>query len=263
MDLSIIIVNYKSKEKLQNCLQSIYQANLNRLKWEIIVVENNSGDDLGGLDEDKDNLKLILSDKNLGMGGGNNLGIKHSKGQYILISNPDIVFKKDCISKLYQQIRNNEEIALVGPKLLYPDGSLQYSSARFPKIYLPLLRRTFIGYFFPNFSNNYFLKFDSYDKIREVDWLLGACFIVRREQFFLSQGKLFDERFFMYFEDVDLCRRIKQAKKKTIYLPSAVAIHDHARASARHRWYLAIFKDKLAKEHIKSWWRYFLKWGFK
>lgn len=263
MDLSIIIVNYKSKEKLQNCLQSIYDSNLGDITWEIIVVENNSGDDLSEMTKNRDNLKLIVAPKNLGMGGGNNLGIKHCKGDFILISNPDIVFKKDCILNLFEYIKNNNNIALVGPKLLYPDGSLQYSSARFPKIYLPLLRRTFIGQFFPNYLNNYFLKSDSYDKIREVDWLLGACFIVKKKDFFLSENKLFDERFFMYFEDVDLCKRISQEKKKVIYLPTAIAIHDHTRASARFKWYLAIFKDKLAKEHIKSWWRYFLKWGLK
>lgn len=263
MDLSIIIVNYKSKEKLQNCLQSIYDSNLGDITWEIIVVENNSGDDLSEMTKNRDNLKLIVAPKNLGMGGGNNLGIKHCKGDFILISNPDIVFKKDCILNLFEYIKNNNNIALVGPKLLYPDGILQYSSARFPKIYLPLLRRTFIGQFFPNYLNNYFLKSDSYDKIREVDWLLGACFIVKKKDFFLSENKLFDERFFMYFEDVDLCKRISQEKKKVIYLPTAIAIHDHTRASARFKWYLAIFKDKLAKEHIKSWWRYFLKWGLK
>lgn len=263
MDLSIIIVNYKSQEKLKNCLQSIYDSNLGNLKWEIIVLENNSGDDLREITKNSNNLKLVTSHKNLGMGGGNNLGIKHSSGDFILISNPDIVFKKDCILNLFDYIKNNSNTSLVGPQLLYPDGSLQYSSAKFPKIYLPLLRRTFLGRFFPQYLNNYFLKSDSYDKIREVDWLLGACFIVRRDEFFLSANKLFDERFFMYFEDVDLCRRIKEGNRKVIYLPTAIAIHNHTRASARFKWYLAIFKDKLAKEHIKSWWRYFLKWGFK
>jgi GT2 family glycosyltransferase len=263
MDLSIIIVNYNSKSKLLNCLQSIYDSNFNNLNWEIIVVENNSLDDLSDIVKKYKNLKLIASEKNLGMGGGNNLGIKHSSGDYILISNPDIIFKKNCIVNLYSYIKKNNECALVGPKLVYPNGQLQYSSARFPKIYLPILRRTLLGRFFPNYLNNYFLKSDSYDKIREVNWLLGACFIVKRNEFFITKDKLFDERFFMYFEDVDLGKRINKKNKKVVYLPSAIAIHDHIRASARYKWYLAVFKDKLAKEHIKSWLRYFLKWGFK
>lgn len=262
MDISIIIVNYKSQEKLKNCLLSIKNADMGNISFEVIVVENNSGDDIYNLINDYKFAKLVKSEKNLGMGGGNNLGIKYSKGKYILISNPDIVFKKESIINLYNFLKDNNEVALVGPKLLNPDKSLQYSCARFPKIYTPLLRRTAIGNFFPNYLNKYFLKHENYDKIKEVDWLLGACFLVRRDEMFLKENKLFDERYFMYFEDVDLCRRIKKSKKKTIYLPKSIAIHDHLRSSAKMPWYLAIFRDKLARQHILSWWRYFLKWKF-
>ncbi len=262
MDLSIIIVNYKSKEKLKNCLHSIEKSNTENINFEIIVVDNNSGDDLSFLIKDFSRLILIKSEKNLGMGGGNNLGIKHSKGKYVLISNPDIVFQKDCIKNLFNFLKNNSSVALVGPKLLNPDKSLQYSCARFPKIYLPILRRTAIGNFFRNYLDKHFLKNEDYEKTKEVDWLLGACFLVREEEMFLKENKLFDERFFMYFEDVDLCRRINKIAKKVIYLPEAVAVHDHLRSSAKYPWYLAIFKDKLAREHIISWWRYFLKWKF-
>ncbi len=263
MDLSIIIVNYKSKDKLRNCLDSIKKADTLNINFEIIIVENNSGDNLDVFVSDDSKIKLIKSKKNLGMGGGNNLGIKHSSGDYILISNPDIVFKKDCIKNLYTYLKNNLSVALVGPKLLNPDASLQYSCARFPKIFLPLLRRTALGYLFKNYLDKYFLKNENYDKIKEVDWLLGACFLVRKDEMFLRENKLFDERFFMYFEDVDLCRRIERKNKTVVYLPDAIAIHDHLRSSAKYPWYLAIFKDKLAREHIISWWRYFLKWKFR
>ena len=262
MDLSIIIVNYKSFDKLKNCLSSIEKSNIGSISLEAIVVENNSGDKLEALLDNYSFAKLVKSEKNLGMGGGNNLGIKHSSGDYILISNPDIVFEKNCILNLYNYLKNHENVALVGPKLLNPDRSLQYSCARFPKIYLPLLRRTAIGYFFRNYLDKYFLKNENYDKIKEVDWLLGACFLVRREEMFFKDNKLFDERYFMYFEDVDLCRRIEKNSKKVVYLPTAIAIHDHLRSSAKYPWYLAIFKDKLARQHIISWWRYFLKWKF-
>jgi GT2 family glycosyltransferase len=262
MDISIIVVNYKSKEKLKNCLLSIERSAMRNISFEVIVVENDSGDIIDDFVNNFSWTKLIKSQKNLGMGGGNNLGIKHSRGNYILISNPDIVFEKDCIFNLYNFLKNHHNVALVGPKLLNPDRSLQYSCAHFPKIYLPLLRRTAIGNFFPNFLDKYFLKHESYDKIKEVDWLLGACFLVRRKEMFLKEDKLFDERYFMYFEDVDLCRRIKEKSKKVIYLPASIAIHDHLRSSARLAWYLAIFKDKLARQHIISWWRYFIKWKF-
>jgi len=259
MDISVIIVNYRSKNKLINCLESLNKTNWSDLSYEIIVVENNSGDKLNDLASLYKNLKLIISEKNLGMGGGNNLGITHSSGEYILVSNPDLIFTEQSIIKMYQYLKSNSGVSIIGPKLLNPDLSLQYSCARFPNFFLPLFRRTAFGRYFPSFTNKYLMKQEDYSIIREVDWLLGACLLVRRDELFID-GKLFDERFFMYFEDVDLCKRVRLFNKKTVYLPTAEVIHDHMRSSARLPWYKAIFFDKLAREHLKSWWRYFRKW---
>jgi len=261
MDLSIIIVNYKSKDKLTNCLRSLSLADLSGLDYEVIVVDNNSGDELTGLMASFPSTKLINSHINLGMGGGNNLGIRESSGQYILIANPDLVFPVDSIKILFNYLKINLEVAIVGPKLLNPDQSLQYSCARYPNIFLPILRRTALGNFFPNFGESYLMKKDSHTEIRAVDWLLGACLLVRRGELF-ENDKLFDERFFMYFEDVDLCRRAQTIGKKVVYNPTSVVIHDHMRDSARLPWYRAIFFDRIAQEHLKSWWKYFKKWGW-
>ena len=94
-----------------------------------------------------------------------------------------------------------------------------------------------------------------HDEIRPVDWIMGSCLMVRH-----AGWEGFDERFFMYFEDVDLCQRVKMIGKKVIYNPEAVVIHDHSRQSARYPWYIAPWKDGLAREHIKSWIKYFWKW---
>ncbi|NCB20492.1 MAG: glycosyltransferase family 2 protein [Clostridia bacterium] len=262
MDISVIIVNYNSKDKLSECLSSLDECDWSELSYEIIVVENNSQDDLGELVRSHKKTKLIKSDKNLGMGGGNNLGISHSSGNYLLITNPDIIFRVDTVLKMYKYIIDNSEAVIVGPQLLNPDGSLQYSCAQFPSIFLPLFRRTAIGRFFPGFNEKYFMKGLNYTETQVVDWLLGACLMLRRGELFES-GKLFDERYFMYFEDVDLGKRVGQMNKKCVYLPSAKVIHDHKRQSARLSWYKAIFLDQLAKEHLRSWWKYFNKWGFK
>lgn len=255
MDLSIIIVNYKSKLKLLNCLTSIKAADLTGLKYEVIIVENASGDDLSALSND---YKVISSKKNLGMGGGNNLGIKSALGDYILISNPDIVYQISTIKELFYYLKNNPQIGLIGPKLLNPDGTLQYSCVRFPKIYIPILRRTFVGRFFPKSLNNYLMKNNDHEKVMEVDWLLGACFMLKK-----PVTPLFDERYFMYFEDVDLCRQVKSAGLQVVYYPFVAVIHDHIRASANKPWYKALFQDPLAREHLKSAIRYFYKWRFK
>ncbi len=164
MDISIIIVNYKSRDKLITCLDSITRSDLNDLNYEVIVVENNSGDDLSGLVYS--NLKIVVSPTNLGMGGGNNLGIKNSSGEFILISNPDIVFEQDTILKLYEYFKADKTIGLIGPKLINPDGSLQYSCIRFPKIYMPLLRRTAIGSLFPARLDYYLMKNTNHDQIQ-------------------------------------------------------------------------------------------------
>lgn len=255
MDLSIIIVNYKSKEKLVNCLDSIRQSDLSNINYEVIIVENNSGDDLSDLEKD---FKVIKSENNLGMGGGNNLGIKNSRGEFILISNPDIVYEPETIKKLFNYIKDDSAVGLVGPKLLNPDSTLQYSCVRFPKIYIPLLRRTFIGRFFPSRLNHYLMKSETHSEIKEADWLLGACFMVRR-----PLDNLFDERYFMYFEDVDLCREIKGQGLKVIYFPLVQVIHDHVRASAKKPWHQALISDPIARTHLKSAFKYFYKWRFK
>ena len=241
--------------KLLNCLASIKQADLTGLNYEVIIIENASGDDLIDL---KDQYKIIISERNLGMGGGNNLGIKSAQGEFILISNPDIVYQTNTIKKLFNYLKNNPQVGLVGPQLLNPDNSLQYSCLRFPKFYIPLLRRTFVGRFFSKALNYYLMAENNHQEIMEVDWLLGACFMLKKPAI-----DLFDERYFMYFEDVDLCRQIKKAGNKVIYYPLVAVIHDHIRASAQKPWHRALFQDSLAREHLKSAGRYFYKWGLK
>jgi GT2 family glycosyltransferase len=262
MDLSIIIVNYKSKAKLINCLHSLSSADFSGINYEIIVVENASGDDLSDLLTPFPNVRWLDSPLNLGMGGGNNFGIRESRGDFILIANPDLLFSYSSVKQLYEYLRLHTEAAIVGPQLLNPDGSLQYSCARFPNFFLPLIRRTAFGRYFPSLVNRYLMRADNHNEIRVVDWLLGACLMVRRNELF-ENGCLFDERFFMYFEDVDLCRRASLAGKQVIYYPLAQLTHDHMRDSARLPWYHAIINDKLAREHLKSWWKYFKKWGLR
>jgi hypothetical protein len=268
-ELSIIIVNYKNKEKLRSCLDSIINTDLSDLSYEIIVIDNNSGDDLNDLVllmKGKVDLKLINSQKNIGMGGGNNLGINVASGEYILILNPDTIIKERAILILLSYLKNNRDVALVGPKLLYPNGELQFSCSHFPKLYTPILRRTFLGRFFKTSDVLFMMKDFNHQTIKEVDWLMGSCLMFKKE-LILQNGSIFrprfDERYFMYFEDIDLCRQIWANGYKVVYNPEAILIHDHNRQSARHPWYLAIFFDRLTWHHIGSWLKYFLKWNIK
>lgn len=258
MDLSIIVVNYQSKDKLKNCLQSLLLVDFGEIKHEVIIVENNSGDRLEEMLSDFPDVKLVVSGKNLGMGGGNNLGIKNSSGRLILIANPDLIFSRDSVKKLVECLDGDGKMGVVGPRLLNPDGSLQYSCARFPRWYMPILRRTFVGWFFPGLVDDFLMKNFDHRKSQAVDWLLGACLLVRRNDF--QDETVFDERFFMYCEDIDLCRRVKKRGQAVYYCAASEVTHDHVRASAKYPWYLALFRDPLARIHLASWVTYFKKW---
>ena len=155
---------------------------------------------------------------------------------------------------------------MVGPKLLYPDGLLQSSCSRFPVFFMPILRRTFLGNYFKKIRDSFTMDDFDHNSIKEVDWLMGSCLLFRKE-IILDSGKVFkpyfDERYFMYFEDIDLCRQIWANGFKVVYNPEAIFVHDHMRQSAKHPWYLAIFLDRLTWDHIGSWLKYFLKWTIK
>jgi len=262
MDLSIIIVNYNSKDKALNCLKSIEQADLSWINYEIIVVDNNSRDGIAEAVKNQfPKVKFIQSDRNRGMGGGNNLGARGAAGEYLLIINPDTILRSDSIRKMFDSYKADPQIGLLGPKLIYRNGQLQYSCHRFPKLLTPIYRRTFLGKFAERHLNDFLLKDYDHESARQVDWVQGSCILIRKSLFTDLAG--FDERFFMYFEDTDLCRRILQVGLKVIYEPMAVVIHDHERASAAGNWYIAPFTNRLSQIHLASWIKYFIKWKFR
>ena len=260
MDLSVIIVNYKSADKTLKCLSAIKSADLFGIEYEIIVVDNCSNDN--GLEKIKSRHPEIItleSKINLGMGAGNNAGVRLSKGEYILILNPDTYLGINSVKTLLSFMKAHRAVGLIGPRLNNHDGTLQYTCLRFPKIYTPLLRRTFLGRFMSAYLDNFLMKEFSHREAKEVDWIMGSCLFVRKKLFDEIGG--FDSRFFMYFEDTDLCRRIWQTGFKVMYVPQAEGVHDHGRASATRRWYVAPFTNALARAHIISWVKYFWKWG--
>lgn len=262
MDFSVIIVNHKIKEKAFRCVESVRSADLGNLKYEIIFVDNDSGDNSVSEAAIKfPGIKAVQSGKNLGMGAGNNFGINKAAGEYILILNPDIIVKKDSILKLYNYLKASDKVGIVGPKLVYPDGSLQFSCFRQWRLLTPLYRRTFLGKYAKKHLDNFLMNDFDHNKEAEVDWLMGSCLLAKKSV--LDEVGMFDDRFFMYFEDTDLCRKVWKSGKKVVYFPEAVMIHDHGRASAINRWYIAPFTNKLSRVHIASWLKYFIKWGLK
>jgi len=261
MDITIVIVNYKNKGLTLNCIQSIEAADFGDLKHEIIVVDNHSEDNIAQiLSWQHPDVLCIQNKRNTGMGAGNNAGLKRARGHYVLIMNPDTLAFPDTFTKLHEFMEENPTVGVAGPKQFNPDKTIQDSAYRWHNLITPLLRRTFLGRFgFAKRKIKHFLLRD-YDreKPRDVDWLLGSCLFIRAKA--LADVGLFDQRFFLYFEDTDLCRRFWEKHWRVVYFPEAHIIHNHDRASARQPWY-KFFLHPASRHHLRSWWRYILKWG--
>src|SRR3972149_3388727 len=183
MDLSIVILNYKSKNLVKYCLKGITSQPLPG-EHEIIVVDNNSKDGVDKmLNENSPHVKFLSAPTNGGFAAGNNLGLRRARGRYVLMLNPDIVILDNAIAKLYNFMEARPEAALAGPRLNNPDGTLQHSCYRFPNFLTPLYRRTFLGQWSIGQKSltRYLMADDDHALNKEVDWLLGACLMVRRQ----------------------------------------------------------------------------------
>lgn len=258
MEISIIINNYKTKGLLKQCLSGIYLYPPS-VDFEVIVVDNNSNDGSVEMVKSKFNqVKLIESKENLGHHKGNNLGIKNSSGKYILILNTDIAFLDNSIDKMYDFMESHEEVALLGPKLKNPDGSIQMSCMRFPTKMVPIYRRTFLG----NFSfakkeiDHYLMNDFDHLSTKPVDWILGACVIVRKSA--IDKVGLMDEGLFLYFGDIAWCKKFWDFNYKVYYFVDANIVHYHKRESAQSGIFSRVFWI-----HIIDWIRYLRKYSSK
>lgn len=264
MDLSVIILNYNSKDFLLPCLKGITEYTQD-LDYEIIIVDNASNDGSVDYIEQKllprfARLRLVRAASNRGYAAGNNLGIRAASGRYLLIMNPDIIIWDNALRRLVDFMEAHPQVGLAGPRLLSPDGSLQYFCYRWPTPAVLLYRRTPLGRFsFARRAINHYLMMEwNHNDNRPVDWLQGSCLLVRQSA--MAKVGLMDERYFLYSEDTDWCRRFWQAGAEVWYLAEVEIIHYHRRASSSERWYSALF-NRLAWVHLASAWKYFRKWG--
>jgi GT2 family glycosyltransferase len=258
MQLSIIISNYNTKGFLKQCLKGLLALNLS-LEHEIIVVDNHSPDGSAEMVREKfPPVKLIANPINGGCAYAYNKGIKAAQGHYVFIMNTDIVIRDDALEKMYRFMEDNPAVGIAVPKLLNPDGSVQYSCLKFPKFFYPAYRRTFIGNLplIKKKMADYLMTNWDHNKTQEIDWAIGGAMLVRKSA--IDQVGLMDERFFMYLEDTDWCRRFWQAGFKVYYIAVAQMVHYHRRQSADYG--LGSIFTKTAQVHIASWFKYFFKY---
>jgi GT2 family glycosyltransferase len=197
-------------------------------------------------------VRLVVNERNLGYTKANNIGIRLSRGKFVLLLNPDTVVHEGALRALIACAEAHPEVGIIGAKLLNPDGSIQRSARSFPDIGAGLFRNTLLGRLFPNnpFVRRYLLTDFGYDAVREVDWVSGAAMLVRREVF--ERIGLLDEGFWAYCEDVDFCWRARQAGFAVLFCPDAVITHKIGRSSDQKLVACLI-------QHHKSMWRFYLK----
>lgn len=230
-DLSIVIVSRDVRDLLVRCLASISC----RYVVEALVVDAGSRDGSADVVAERFPLvRLLRSTENLGFTRGNNWALRLARGRHVMLLNPDTVVEPGALDRLIDYLDAHPEVGAVGPKLRYPDGSVQSSRRRFPTPLTGFVESTVLERWLggSRFVRDYRFDDRSDDVAHEVDWLSGAALAIRRET--LALTGLFDERFFMYSEEVDLCRRIRAAGWRIVYVPEAIVVHHEGRSSEQN-----------------------------
>ncbi len=225
MDISVIIINWNTRQLLEDCLASLPGSSTSH-SLETIVVDNNSTDGSQDMVRQKfPAVKLICNDHNVGFAHANNQGIKASTGRYVSLVNSDVKVLPHCHDKLVEYMDAHPEIGIAGPRVLNGDLTLQSSCRRFPTLWNNVCDAFAFRRFFPNsafFAGEHMLYF-KHDRIIFPDVLVG-CFLFARTKA-VQQFGLLDEEFFMYGEDINWCLRCWRAGWKIAFYPAAEAIH--------------------------------------
>jgi N-acetylglucosaminyl-diphospho-decaprenol L-rhamnosyltransferase len=250
VDLTIIIVSWNVRDLLHRCLRSVIEARTSspsspsgqslELQTEVIVVDNASTDGSAEMVRaEYPHVHLVANDANRGFTAANNQGLALSQGRCLLLLNPDTEVVGDALATMAGYMDAHPKVGALGPQLRYPDGSLQSSRRRFPTLATALVESTVVQEWWADnrVLRRYYMAGTDDGAIQPVDWVVGACLLVRRRAY--EQVGELDEGFFMYSEELDWCRRIKDAGWAVVYLPTATVVHHEGKSSeqvvaARH-----------------------------
>ena len=259
--LSIILLNYKgTTNHTITCVAELQNQTIID-QSEIIVVDNHSDDDSIGILRNRlgryPNVRIVESRINLGYGGGNNLGSHYASGEFLLIMNPDThPSTPDTLERLLTELQSDPSIGIGAPKLVFGDGTVRESSVRFPSPLDVIIKRTPLKRVFPKRMDRYLQRDRVGTDPRDTDWIHGACFLTRTDTFQKIGG--FDERFFLFFDDIDLCRRSWNAGLRVVYMPQIECRDHHLRLSGDTL--RDLFCKKTGRIHVQSALKYFWKW---
>jgi GT2 family glycosyltransferase len=231
----VVIVNYNSTEHTKHNIEALIASDFGD-RLNIMVVDNSSNEDVMILKQRFTRIHLLSNPKNIGFGAAVNQAILHSRAPYVVLINPDAYVESGFFKKILTFMQNHPSIGILGPKVLDYDGTVQGSARAFPNLLTAFFgRNSYLTRMFPNnaVSRANILNLNSLeDQSMTVDWVSGACMVIRRDA--LTQTGHLDERFFMYWEDADLCRRMWENGWKVVYYPKAVAHHQVGQSSRIH-----------------------------
>lgn len=245
--ISIIIVNWNSEDYIINCIYTLFQKK-KPISQEVIIIDNAS--QKGSFEELRRKypfINLIENEKNIGFSKAVNQGIKKANGKYLLLINPDTEIKNNIIKELINFMETNPQAGIIGVQLLNENGSRQNSIANFPSLATELLNKRLLRFLFPK---KYPGKERRYSEPIEVDSVIGACMMVRREA--VEQVGLLDEDYFLFFEETDWCYRMKKAGWKVYHVPQAEVIHFQGKSVEKE-------KERAKVEYYRSRYIFFKK----
>lgn len=251
MMISVIILTFNESEYVCRCIEMVKKSR-GDFSREIIVIDNGSNDNTDVLLRKRyPEVQLISNHKNLGVARARNQGLRLANGDYMVFLDADSEVRSNTLSSLLSYMEFHSNVAVAGPKLLYPDGTLQYSCRMFPSLLTFICRGLGVSDEHQFLRKHMMVAFN-HQAQQTVDWVLGACQMIRRSA--LKDIGILDEHYFFGYEDIDFCYRAQQKSWMVAYVPSAIAVHHYQRRSARR----GLF-NLLKWQHSKSALRFFIK----
>ena len=253
VDIAVIIVNWNAREDLAHCLRSLFDEPQGSCTWEAWVVDNNSSDGSAEMVETKfPAAKLIRNPDNVGFFRANNQAILACESRFVLLLNSDAFVRNEALCRLVEFGDSIPKAAIAGAHVYNPDGSLQYSCRHFPGLGAGLFRNTLLGKLFPNnkWAKAYLMTDVDHSKPRQVDWVSGCAMMIRRD--FIDKHGALDDQFYMYCEDVDICRRAWDNNLEVWFCPDAHVTHKIGASSDKNA-------EKMIWEFHNSWKLYHAK----
>lgn len=248
------MVSWNAKDDLFNCLQSLRVASARPGTVTVTVADNDSRDGSPELVEaDFPEVTLVRTGANLGFSGGNNVVLKSLEANYVLLLNSDATVEPGGLDALIAFANAHPDAGIVAPKVINPDGTIQYSCRRWPTFAAGMFRNVYLGKLFPGNrpASDYLMQDFDHNTVRDVDWVSGCAMMLRRD-LLRRIGNLDEETFFMYCEDMDICLRAHEIGSRVVYFPGTTVTHAIGKSSDRAA-------DRMIWEHSRSMWKFYRK----